>query len=325
MVVFIVSALIAIVVSFLCSLSEAVLLSVDKVKIATDKNKGLTYAIILDKLRGNINRPIAAILILNTIAHTGGSTVAGSAFADTFGEEWIWVFSVVFTIIVLFGTEILPKVLGVSFTNSIAQKLASPLQLAIKILYPLVLLTEAFNKAVVRKKSPPLKYSLDDIRTIARLAQVENLINKDQERIIINTSSLKHRKIEEIMLPVPRMVFFQKDITVEKFFGLAAKHLHTRYPVSTTDSAQDVCGYLNFKEVALHDGKPGQEDLGSFIRPVYFVKNTQSIIQVLKEMSQKRLHLAMVRDEEGKNLGMVTLEDMVEEIVGDIIDEFDVE
>src|SRR5690606_33528986 len=162
-------------------------------------------------------------------------------------------------------------------------------------------------------------------RTIARMAQVENLINKEQESIIINTSSLKHRKIEEIMLPVPRMVFFQKDITVEKFFGLAAKHLHTRYPVSTTDSAQDVCGYLNFKEVALRDGKSGQEGLETFIRPVYFVKNTQSIIQVLKEMSQKRLHLAMVRDEEGKNLGMVTLEDMVEEIVGDIIDEFDVE
>lgn len=113
MIIFLISSLVAIIVSFLCSLIEAALLSLNSVKIETDKQKGLKYAIVLDKLKGNINRPIAAILILNTVAHTGGATIAGSAFDEIYGDELIWIFSVIFTIVILFGTEILPKVIEI--------------------------------------------------------------------------------------------------------------------------------------------------------------------------------------------------------------------
>ncbi len=325
MTIFIISSLVAIVFSFLCSLTEAVLLSLNSVKIETDKAKGMRYAIIMDKLKGNINKPIAAILILNTVAHTGGATVAGSAFDEIYGDQWIWVFSVVFTIVVLFGTEILPKVIGVSSSETLAKYIAVPLNITVKILYPFILVTELFNKLIIRGKKDAAKYSLEDIQTIAKVAHLENIISKDQAEIIVKTSNLKTRKIAEVMLPISAVTFFPATINVKEYFEMAEKHLHTRYPVSKTTSPQDIFGYLNFKEIALKEDDIKSGNLESFVRPILFVKQNQSIIQVLKELNVKRYHLAFVKNEKGENIGMVTLEDIVEEIVGEIADEFDTE
>lgn len=323
MTIFLISSLIAIIISFLCSLTEAALLSMNSVKIETDKQKGLKYAIVLDKLKSNVNRPIAAILILNTVAHTGGATIAGSAFDEIYGDEWIWVFSVVFTIVILFGTEIFPKVIGVSNSDKLSKYIATPLNITIKILYPLIYLTDLFNRLILRKKDKTAKYSLEDIQTIAKVAQVENIINKDQEDIIIKTSKLKKRKIEEIMLPISKVIYFPEAIGLHDFFDFAETHLHTRYPVSRTDSPQDIFGYLNFKEIALQLDKSSTDGLQKFIRPILTVNNHQSIIQVLKDLNANRYHLAVVNNEKDECIGMVTLEDIVEEIVGDIRDEFD--
>lgn len=323
MTIFLISTLVAISVSFLCSLTEAALLSMNSVKIETDKQKGLNYAIVLDKLKSNINRPIAAILILNTVAHTGGATIAGSAFDELYGDEWIWVFSIIFTIAILFGTEILPKVIGVANADTLSRHIAIPLNITIKILYPLIYLTDLFNRLILKKKDKAEKYSLEDIQTIAKVAQVENIINKDQEDIIIKTSNLKIRKIDEIMLPISEVIHFPETISIDDFFNYAEKHLHTRYPVSRTDSPQDIFGYLNFKEIALKRDNLSNSGLQKFIRPILSVKNNQSIIQILKDLNTKRYHLAIVNNEKGEFIGMVTLEDIVEEIVGEITDEFD--
>lgn len=323
MTIFIISSLVAIVVSFLCSLTEATLLSLNSVKIETEKQKGFYYAIVLDKLKGNINRPIAAILILNTVAHTGGATIAGSAFDQIYGDKWIWVFSVMFTIIILFGTEILPKAIGVANSEALSKYIAVPLNITIKVLYPIIYISDLFNRIILKKKDKTARYSLEDIQTIARVAQFENIINKDQEDIIIKTSNLKTRKIDEVMLPVSEVVCFPETINVNDIFDLAEKHLHTRYPVSRTDSPQDIFGYLNFKEVALHRDKLTADSLQKLIRPILFVSKNQSIIQVLKDLNTKGYHLAIVENEIGEFVGLVTLEDIVEEIVGDIADEFD--
>ncbi|MBZ9729383.1 CNNM domain-containing protein [Salegentibacter sp. JZCK2] len=325
MTIFVISSLVAIIVSFLCSLTEATLLSLNNVKIETDKQKAIKYAVILDRLKANINRPIAAILILNTIAHTGGATIAGSAFDEIYGDEWIWVFSVVFTIVILFGTEILPKVIGVSNSANLARYIALPLEITIKILSPLIYITDLFNRLILRKKETSNKYSLEDIQTIAKVAQVENVINKEQEEIIVKTSKLKSRKIEEVMVPLSEVIYFPEAIEVNEFFDSAEQHLHTRYPTSKTNSAQDIFGYLNLKEIALQRDKLSSDNLSKFIRPILFVKDTNSIIQVLKELNEKRYHLAIVANEKGDYIGMVTLEDIVEEIVGQIADEFDIE
>lgn len=323
MLVFILSTFVAVFVSFLCSMAEAMLLSVDKVKIETDKEKGMTYAKIMHKLKSNIDRPISAILILNTIAHTGGATIAGSAFDKIYGEEYIWVFSVIFTIVILFGTEIIPKVIGVNKSNLISKKLAWPLQLIIKILQPLIVVTQAFTRLLVGKKKKSNPYSLDDIRTIARMAKIEKIIDTNQENIIINTSTLKKRFVKEIMLPAEKIIFFKENISFDKYFNLAHIHKHTRYPISRTDSIEDVYGYVNFKEIALNDKEDSENNLTEFIRPVIFINENTPIINLLKRMNENRFHISMIKSNENQIIGMITLENLVESIVGDIEDEFD--
>lgn len=182
MTLFIVSTLTVLIVSFICSMSEATLLSLDNVKLETDRQKGMAYAIILSKLKSNINRPIAAILILNTIANTGGATFSGSAFSQLYGNEWMWLYSLVFTVVVLFGTEIIPKVIGVTFSSKLAKILARPLTIALKILSPILIVTEFFSKMITGNKDKKTSYSLDDIQTIAQVAQLENIIDTHQEK-----------------------------------------------------------------------------------------------------------------------------------------------
>ena len=323
MTLFIISTLTVIVVSFLCSMSEATLLSVNNVRLETDRQRGLVYAIILSKLKSNINRPIAAILILNTIANTGGATFAGSAFADLYGTEWMWLYSTSFTVVVLFGTEILPKVMGVTYADNLAKLLARPLSVILKILYPILIITEFFSNMITGNKKKKTSYSLDDIQTIAQVAQLENIIDTHQEKIIVQTSTLKKRKVKEIMLPIAKVIFMPKNIQYDAYFNIAEKHLHTRYPVSKSDSAQDIFGYLNLKEIALQKEELLKAGLERFIRPLLIVKETITLTVLLKEFSSRHNHLAIVKNEAGEITGMVTLEDVVEEVVGEIKDEFD--
>jgi len=325
MTIFIVSTLTVLVVSFICSMSEATLLSVNNVRLETDKQKGLAYAIILSKLKSNINRPIAAILILNTIANTGGATFAGSSFSEVFGNEWMWLYSTTFTIVVLFGTEILPKVLGVTYADSIAKVLARPLTVVLKFLYPILLVTEFFSNMITGNKKRKTSYSLEDIQTIAQVAQLENIINTHQEKIIVNTSSLKKRTVEEIMLPISKLIFLPETIQYDAYFSIAENHLHTRYPVSKTDSPQDLVGYLNLKEIALQKEELLSKGLEKFIRPLLFVQSSMTLTALLKDFSARHNHLAIVKNDKGENIGMITLEDVVEEVVGEIKDEFDTE
>ena len=323
MLVFVLSIFVAVFVSFLCSMAEAVLLSVDKVKIETDKEKGMLYAKIMHKLKSNIDRPISAILILNTIAHTGGATIAGSAFDKIYGEQYIWVFSVIFTIVILFGTEIIPKVIGVNKSNLISRRMALPLQFIIKVLHPLILITQAFTNLLVGKRKKNNPYSLDDIRTIARMAKLEKIIDTDQENIIVNTSTLKKRFVREIMLPVEKIIFFEENISFDKYFNLASKHKHTRYPISSSSSIEDVYGYINFKEIALNEKAESENKLTEFVRPVIFINENTPIINLLRKMNENRFHLSMVKSNEDKIIGMITLENLIETVVGDIEDEFD--
>jgi putative hemolysin len=325
MTLFIVSTLTVIVVSFICSMSEATLLSINNVKLETDRQHGFSYAVILSKLKANINKPIAAILILNTIANTGGATFAGSAFVELYGSEWMWLYSTAFTCVVLFGTEIVPKVIGVTYADTLAKILARPLVVILKVLYPLLLITDFFSNLITGKKKKKTSYSVDDLQTIAQVAQLENIIDTNQQKIIVQTSTLKKRTVEEIMLPISKVIFMTHNVQYDEYFNIAEKHLHTRYPVSKSNSPNDLFGYLNLKEIALQKEELLTTGLEKFIRPLLFVKSSTTLTTLLKDFSARHNHLAIVRNEKGENIGMVTLEDVVEEVVGEIKDEFDTE
>lgn len=325
MLVFILSCTIAIVVSFLCSMAEAVLLSLSPVRLETLKKQGKRHASAWLDLKKNVDRPIAAILILNTIAHTGGATVAGAAFDSIWGDKNIWIFSVLFTFVILFGTEIAPKVLGVSYKTLLAPILLKPLQVTITLLQPIIFFTDKFSRLFRQGGSSHGQTELEaaDLVTLAQLAKSRLLIDHSQEQIIVNAAKLQTTRAADVMLPADEMVFFQIEKSLDENLDLARQSLHTRYPVSETADVDGVVGYVNFKEIFAIDPEEREETIHSYLRHTLIVRADEKLSNILRNLIAAKRHLAIVKSPEGKVIGMLTLEDVLEEIVGDIEDDLD--
>jgi putative hemolysin len=322
MTIFITSCLLAIVVSFLCSLAEAVFLSLNPMRLMILKQQGKAHAGVWLQMRQNVGRPIAAILILNTTAHTGGATVAGSEFDKLYGDEWLWLFSSIFTFIILFGTEILPKVIGVTYNERLAPWIAPVLRVSIVALRPIIYLSE-FVSQIFKGKDRQSRLTVQDIQTLAHVAKSEGVLEPEQEEIILNATKLRATSVESIVIPREWIIFRRTHDSVETNFNIARNNLHTRYPISESDSVDGIVGYVNFKEMAMSEQRFPQMIIDQFIRPVLFVSSEANLNTMLKLFITKRHHLAIVKGKKGEVIGMVTLEDVIEEIAGDIEDEFD--
>lgn len=324
MTTFLLSCTIVIVVSFLCSLAEAVLLSLSPVRLETLKKQGKAYAAHWLDLRRNVDRPIAAILILNTIAHTGGATVAGAAFDGIWGDRYIWVFSAAFTFVVLFGTEIAPKILGVAYSQRLAPVIIMPLKLCIGLLRPVIFFTDLFARFFRRAGSHGgTEVEAADIVTLAQLAKSRSLIDPSQEQIIVNAARLTETTVAQVMLPRADIVFFRLDRGTEDNLQLARQSLHTRYPVSETTEVDGICAYVNFKEIFALEPAHRSPDLHPYLRRVLFVRPGDRLNDVLRLFITRKSHLAIVKDEAGRVQGLLTLEDVLDEIVGEIEDDLD--
>ncbi len=323
MTIFLVSSITAIVVSFLCSLAEAVLLSLNPIRLETLQRQGHAFARAWIDMKHNIGRPIAAILILNTITHTGGATIAGGAFDEVYGDEWLWLFSVIFTAIILFGTEILPKVIGVAYNEKLAPWIGPVLQFSIKFLRPIIYVSEVVSR-LVKKDQREAVWSRADIETIARVAKKHDIIEAEQESVILNAVKLRETKVQSVMIPREWIIYLRTDLSPEANYEIAKSNFHTRYPVSQNDSIDGIIGYINFKEMIASMKNTGDYQIEHLIRPILNAKPDTNLNSMLKLFIAYRHHLAVVKDAGGKVIGMVTLEDVIEEIVGEIEDEFDI-
>jgi CBS domain containing-hemolysin-like protein len=318
--IFVVSTLVAVVFSFFCSLAEAVLLSLSPIRLETRRMQGDAHAAAWLRMRQNVSRPIAAILVLNTIAHTGGATIAGGAFEDAFGARWLWAFSVVFTLVILFGTEILPKTLGVRYNEQVARWLTAPMRVSLAVLHPLVVVAERLSRAVAHTREEP-GVTTDDLQTLAKIARSKGLIAGKQESIIVRALALRETNAGAAMIPRDWIVYLKGHAPVRESLEIARRNFHTRYPVSEGESVDDLVGYVNLKEVLATEPEP--RSLFDFLRPLLFVSPETTLEALLRLFVGGRHHLAVVKDRSGKILGMVTLEDVLEELVGEIEDEFD--
>ncbi|HSH14960.1 MAG TPA: hemolysin family protein [Verrucomicrobiae bacterium] len=322
MIIFLIACATAVIVSFVCSVLEATLLSLDDVHLEGKRKEGHRYAEVWQNMRKRIDRPIAAILILNTVAHTGGATVAGSAFDEIFGDEWIWLFSVIFTIVVLVGTEIIPKVIGVSYAERLAPMAAPFLSFMTLVLTPIIAVTEWLARPF-KRKGGKRRMSISDLRTMADMARHERLISPEEGDIIINATKLRHSTVESVMVPRDRMMLFDARQPNIANFETAASSLHTRYPVSQDGTVEGITGYVNFKEIVAMMPSRREAQIQPFIRPLSRLAAGASLNEALKSLLGRREHMALVEDGEHRIVGLVTLEDLMEEIVGDLTDEFD--
>lgn len=313
--------------SLLCSLTEAVLLSLSPMKLETWRRQGRWFARGWQRLKKNVERPLSAILIINTICNTGGATLAGMIFSGMTNDhaQAVFVFTAALTLTILYVSEIIPKTAGALFSERLAPLLLTPLEAAIFVLTPLIAFSQWLTRVIRRFGSGQGESRLTpvDIEVIAQMARAHNAIASEQESIIVNAAKMQKTLVEEIMIPVKWMVFFRLDRPVVENLRLGQHAMHTRYPVSTDDNPDNIHGYINYKDLIGFREHGNDLNLEAFIRPIMVLSQKENLATVLRRLSSKRYHIAIVKDDQGKTTGMITLEDVIEELVGDIEDEFD--
>jgi CBS domain containing-hemolysin-like protein len=325
MIIFIVSVFTALFVSFLCSVLEAALLSLSPTQVANLSSRRPKLGAVWQNFKTHIDRPIAVILTINTAAHTIGATIAGAQFELLFGDQGIFIFSLVFTYFMPQFTEILPKTIGVRFNSQLAPVIAYPLVFLMRLLKPLISVIHFINKPFEPKRSSSQSpATLEEISALAGLARLSNLINPQQERIIQGTFRLSEKRAHQVMIPVEQVTFLSASQSLPEAIITAHLDPHTRFPICEQDDHDRVLGYVNFKEIIYHARtNPADYSLHGIIRPAHFVSPDESAAELLKVFVERHEHIAIVRGKDGKTLGLVTLEDVIEELVGELEDEFD--
>ncbi|MFH1076334.1 MAG: hemolysin family protein [Pseudomonadota bacterium] len=323
MTVLILVCAIAIVASALCSLCEAVLYSVPISQIEGMAQAGEPAGRILKKLRDEIDRPIAAILTLNTISNTAGAAIAGSAAAAIWGHVSVGYFSVLFTLAILIFSEVIPKTIGVAYSQRLAGFVALTLQWMVNLLMPMVWLCNLVTRLVARDKAKSA-VSAEDIVIMARLGRIAGEIGRDEEKVIKNILSLKKKTARDVMTPRTVMFSFNEDLTVQEIQQHAGIWPHSRIPVYS-ENPDDIVGVVLRRDVfeALAEDKHDIR-LNDLMHSAHFCPASLNLDKLLLDFLEQKQHLFIVIDEFGGVAGIVTLEDVLEEILGkEIVDESD--
>ncbi|MDA8164619.1 MAG: hemolysin family protein [Desulfobacteraceae bacterium] len=324
MIQLIVAASLAIVISAMCSVLEAALYSVPASHIEVLSRAGRLSGRLLKNLKRDIHRPITAILTLNTVATTMGAAITGALAAGLLGKQYLGLFSGLFTLAILIFSEILPKTVGVAYSRSIALVMAVPLDWLVKILAPLVWAVRAITR-LIPTRDEELLVSAEEIQATVALSRASGRIDLQQEKIISNILALREKTVRQAM--TPRTVTFSLDehLTVAEATELKVQwRLYSRVPVYDTDP-DDVVGIVLGKDVLLEASEGhGEKRLTEIMHPVHFVPESAPLNNVLLDFIEKRSHLFVVVDEYGSVTGVISLEDIFEEIMGqEIMDESD--
>ncbi|WP_241693500.1 CNNM domain-containing protein [Endozoicomonas acroporae] len=323
MVTLVAYVVIAIAVSFICSVFEAVLLSISPAYVVSLEQKNSKWAKIVRELHDHIDRPLAAILTLNTIAHTIGAASAGAQAAKVFGDASVGVFSAVLTLLILVLSEIIPKTIGASWWQSLVPVMAVGVRFMVKLLLPIIWITELLtSKLSPKDKTNP--YLRDEIQAMADLGfQVGALQGVESE---LMKNMLKFRDLQIVEIMTPRSVLFSlpesttTDVYMKEFTGSS----FSRIPVYGEDP-DDINGFVMRNDILLsHLREGGSTRLESLKRPIIAVLEKEPLPKLMATFLEKRSHIAMVVTEYGDIRGIVTLEDMIETLLGrEIVDESD--
>lgn len=310
-------------ISFLCSILEAVLLTSTSAYIGVLVKENKRSAILLEHLKENIDRPIAAILTLNTLAHTMGSAAVAHQVQVVYGNEMVTVASFVLTFLILVLSEIIPKSIGASHWKALLSFSAYSIQAMIILLYPLVRMSEWLGK-IFSKDSDDPEVSREEILMTAEMGAEEGTLKGKESNIIKNLLMLDKIYVSDIM--TPRSVFFALDqkLTVEEVFAKYKPLRFSRIPVYS-ESLDNITG-MTFRYKIHEAVSNDQHDkpISEMVTPISSVPERMTVSQAIDFFIKEKEHIALAVDEYGVVAGLVTLEDAVETLLGvEIVDELD--
>ncbi len=313
----------AIGVSFLCSVMEAVLLSVTPSYVAALEREGSTVGKRLHQFKENVDRPLAAILSLNTIAHTVGAAGVGAQAAVVFGEAYTGIVAGVLTLLILVLSEIIPKTLGAVYWRTLTPALVRLLTATIIVMWPLVKLSQGLTY-LLSQDQDEAAFSREEFTAMAELGEEEGVFEEKESRILRNLFRFNSLRVKDVM--TPRTVIFQmpERKTIGDVVEEHDEFRFSRIPVYDNDP-DDITGYVLKDEMLL---RAAQEEfdvsLSEISRDILVVHETLALPDLLERLLDRLEHIALVVDEYGGVAGVVTMEDVVETLLGlEIVDEAD--
>lgn len=309
---------ISLAVSFLCSILEAVFLSIRHSYVAILKNRGEWAGDFFERARKNVDEPIAAILTLNTIAHTIGASMGGAKAGEHFGSGSVAIFSGLLTLAVLVATEIIPKTVGATYWKQLATPTAYVLNVMIIGMKPILIPLGWLARLLTPSGHRPT-VSRAEIEVLAEIGRREGTLDEDEFSVVTRVIRLDEVSVGEVMTPRTDMVGLPSTATIAEAQELMLGTGHLRLPVYE-ETIDNIVGLVVGRDV-WRATRDGVSDLSTILRPVPFAPESKRVEDLIPEMRAELTKLAIVIDEFGGTAGLVTLEDLIEEIIGEIQDE----
>lgn len=309
--------------SFLCSVLEAVLLSTPLSYISMKEKQGNATATLMKRYKDNIDRPVGAILSLNTIAHTMGSAGVGAESIKVFGEEYFGIISAVLTLLILVLSEIIPKTIGATYWRSLAMVSTKIIRVMIIVTYPLVLLSELITRLFTTRRHQ-VSISREEVSAMVDMGKEEGVFKESESRIIKSCIRLSSVKAKEIMTPSIVVEAVNQELTFKEFYDIQ-EWKFSRIPVYEADKDY-ITGYI-LKDIVLKELSEDRLDgrLSGISRPILSFREEDSVYNLWERMLETREHISIVTDDAGRLKGIITMEDIIETMTGvEIVDEDDI-
>ncbi|MCQ2375743.1 MAG: hemolysin family protein [Salinivirgaceae bacterium] len=311
----------ALFVSFFCSISESVILSstISYIESIAPKSRG---GQILKRLKENVDRPLGAILSLNTIANTAGAAGVGAQVVEVFGNEYFGLASALLTILILIFSEIIPKTIGANYWRNLCVPMAYAIQGLVYVLYPLVIMAEGLTKLFSRKQTQTV--SREEFVALANIGEKEGVFESSEGLIINNLVKMNSVKVKRIMTPRTVVLAAPENMTLEAFFKNKDFLKYSRIPVYK-DSIDDITGFVLKSDILLNLANDKSHlRLKNIRRPIVNCYENATVLRFYNLLITKKEQIAVVIDEYGGMEGIVTMEDVVETMLGlEITDESD--
>lgn len=322
MTLLIVYLVLAIGVSFLCSILEAVLLSVTPTYIAQIKDKKPRDANMLTKVKSQLDQSISSILILNTFAHTMGAAGVGAQAVRIYGEKWETLIAFLLTLAILYLSEIIPKTIGATFWRQLAGPSAYVIMMLVKVVFPLVWLSTRVTRLFSRNKKDSI--SREEVVAFAALSYKEGALVTQESQLLENILTLREAKAEDILTPRTVVHALSESCTVKEALQADKTQNFTRIP-TYKDSIDNISGLMIKTKLYEYERQGMGDTLLSEVKvPVHRISESFPVLQLLDLFIKRHEHLFVVEDNFGQTAGVVTLEDAVETLLGrEIVDESD--
>lgn len=314
----------ALFISFVCSVLEAVLLSTPMSFISMKEREGSKQALRLKAYKQDIDRPISAILTLNTIAHTVGAAGVGAQSETLFGSQFFALTSAILTVLILVLSEIIPKTVGATCWRQLALPSTRLIHWLVVVTYPLVLFSE-FITSLISTKKQPLTVSREEVSAMVSMGAEEGVFEKKENRMIQHLLKLDDVTARDIMTPSSVVEMAEESMTLAEFHKNPAFRTYSRIPIYNEENDDFIKGYV-LRQTILENLTEDRFNLrlSDIVRPVLTFPETEPVSKVWEKLLAKKEHISVIIDEFGCFRGIVTMEDVIETMLGtEIVDEKD--